>query len=65
VSADQTKVGWTAGMGVEHKFTQKLSGRVEGMYSKVSDQTLNIPGATSTLNGSSWNMKAGLAWAFN
>jgi outer membrane immunogenic protein len=64
-SADNTKVGWTAGVGIEHKINQRLSARVEGMYSKVSDQTISIPGAISTLSGASWNAKAGLAWSFN
>lgn len=64
-SADQTKAGWTAGAGIEHKITQRLSARVEGLFTKVSDQTIVIPGASSTLNGGSWNAKAGLAWSFN
>lgn len=64
-SESKTKAGWTAGLGVEHKINARLSARVEGMFTKVSDQTISIPGATTTLNGGSWNAKAGLSWSFN
>ena len=64
-SENKTKAGWTAGLGVEHKFDQRLLARVEGMYEKVSDQTVSIPGASTTLKGGAWNAKVGLAWAFN
>jgi opacity protein-like surface antigen len=65
-SANETKAGWTLGGGVEQKIPSwKASARVEAMYSKVSDQTVSIPGASTTLDGRSWNMKAALTWAFN
>lgn len=63
-SEDKTKAGWTAAFGVEHKVDKALF-RIETAYSHVSDQTVCIPGACSTLKGGSWQVLAGLGWALN
>lgn len=63
-SESKTKAGWTVGLGAEHKFTQRLSGRIEGGWDKVTDQTVCIPGACTTLNGGSLFARAGLSVSF-
>lgn len=65
VSESKTKLGWILGGGIEHKFNPKLMARVEGLYRKVSDQTVVIPGAQSTLKGDSWDIKVGLTTPLN
>lgn len=65
-SENKTKAGWTIGGGIEQaNFILGARGRVELMYAKVSDQTVSIPGASTTLNGGSWKGVVGLAWSLN
>ena len=41
-----TQVGWTAGAGIEHAFSNRLSGKIEYLYTDLG--TLNIAGSCST-----------------
>jgi outer membrane immunogenic protein len=39
-SASSTRTGWTLGAGLEHAFTQNLSGKIEGLYYDMGSQTI-------------------------
>jgi len=67
---DSTRAGWTVGGGFEYAFTQNLTGRVEGLYYDMGDQTISF---TSPVTGFSeattfkFNggiVRAGLNWKF-
>lgn len=62
-SENKVKAGLTAAVGVEHKWGA-LTARVEGGYDRVSDQTVCITGACTTLKGGSMFARAGLGVNF-
>jgi outer membrane immunogenic protein len=43
---DETRVGWTAGGGFEHRFTPNWSARIEGLYVDLGrSKTVAVTGA--------------------
>ena len=63
-SDDQTSVGYTVGAGVEAKFGDDLSGRLEYRYSKFGSQTYDL-GSTSVSSGfDEHSIRAGIALKF-
>jgi outer membrane immunogenic protein len=45
----KTKVGWTAGAGIEHAFTNNWSAKVEYLYSDFGKQSLSAPVIAGTV----------------
>lgn len=61
----QTKAGWTLGGGWEQQLPNLgLTSRLEGMYVKVTDQTVPFSGGVSNLDGNIWTAKAILSKPF-
>lgn len=66
-SYSETRLGWTAGLGVAHDFQPNLIARIEYLYSDFGDQSY----ATPAINGGVTNVemrthvvRAGLSWRF-
>lgn len=73
---DDPRVGTVVGMGLEHAFNDKMSFRVETLYSKFDDKSyyngqscsgpVGFDGGDCNMDGSDSNVqvKAGVSWAF-
>lgn len=66
VGASDWKVGWTAGAGIEHAFTSKISARIEYRYTDLGQitYTSTAAGLTDTSNVSQSAVRAGLSFKF-
>ena len=64
IKADQ--FGWTAGLGVEHAFTDQLRFRLEETYTSLGDGHYTGTCGCDLTNhwGKEWETKAALVWAF-
>jgi outer membrane immunogenic protein len=66
--ADDTKVGWTLGAGVEYAFTNNLTAKVEGLYVNLGDKdrTYTAGGVTygDRTNGEFGVVRAGVNYKF-
>lgn len=62
---DGWKPGWLVGAGIEQKFNQNISGRVEYNYTRTSDvRSFNTGTGTSETNVSDHTIKAGVNYRF-
>ena len=50
LSGSKTKVGWTAGAGVEYAVTQNFTVKAEYLYVDLGDVTANVSGGVGTIN---------------
>jgi len=65
VGPDGWKPGWLLGAGIEQKFNQNISGRVEYNYVKTNDvRSFNAGSGTSETNISDHTIKAGVNYRF-
>ena len=65
-STDMTMHGVVLGGGIEMKFSDKISARIEGLHYQYFEKTLlNIPGASVIGDGQSNSIRAGISYHFN
>ena len=64
---DETHIGWTAGAGVEHAFTDKWIARVEYRYTDFGSKPLSIAaglGTAADVDLQTHDIRAGLSYKF-
>lgn len=61
---DGWKPGWLVGAGVEHKFNQQISGKVEYNYARTGDVRSSTGGPLSETTVSDHTVKAGVNYHF-
>lgn len=64
ISNSNTKLGWTAGAGVEYAFTDNLSGRLEYQYVDFGDYTVRGANLTTKASPNFHAVRAGLNYKF-
>jgi outer membrane immunogenic protein len=64
LSFSDTMIGYVVGGGVEAKFTQNLSGRIEGLYYSFED-AFKTQGGTTDVSRDITVVRAGLSYHFN
>ncbi len=64
-SISKTSLGFVVGGGVEMKFTQNLSGRVEALYYGFNDKTYDFATGSVPVDLNATTVRAGLTYHFN
>lgn len=64
-SSSESLFGYVVGGGLEMKFTQNLSGRVEALYYGFNEQTMNLGTGNVSVDPSYTTVRAGLTFHFN
>ena len=67
ITSKGTRVGWTAGGGVEHKFARNISGKVELLYVDLGHKTVQNPASTfyrSDFKHSALIVRGGFNWSW-
>ncbi|MXN63381.1 outer membrane beta-barrel protein [Stappia sp. GBMRC 2046] len=63
-SDDTTKVGWTAGGGIEGAITNNITARVEYLYQDFGDEDFSVGGTTVNTDYSNNIVRFGMAYKF-
>ena len=63
-TADETLVGWTAGAGLEHAFTDRLIGRAEYRFSDFGELDFVAPAGPGWLDVKMHTVSVGIAYKF-
>ncbi|WP_448955302.1 outer membrane protein [Labrys neptuniae] len=63
-SSSDTKVGWTAGAGVEYAFTDNLSGRIEYQYVNFGSYTVRGAGISTKASPDFHAIRVGVSYKF-
>lgn len=64
-SVSNTQFGWVAGGGVEMKFTDMISGRIEALHYGFGDKTFNYSIGSTSIDADVTTVRAGLSLHFN
>jgi len=59
-----TRAGWTIGAGIEHAFSDQLTGRLEYLYADYGSVTYGTPADFYTIGFTANVVRAGLSWKF-
>lgn len=59
-----TRAGWTIGAGIEHAFSDQLTGRLEYLYADYGTVTYGTPADFYTVGFTANVVRAGLSWKF-
>uniref|UniRef100_UPI0013D5B791 outer membrane protein n=1 Tax=Klebsiella pneumoniae TaxID=573 RepID=UPI0013D5B791 len=66
VSANQTRVGWTLGAGVEYAITQNWTVRGEYLYANYGSKTFSTPaGVTPSVSLQTHKFRLGVNYLFS
>ena len=63
-SAGVTRIGWSVGVGVDHKFTDQLTGRIEFSHADYGTVTYGSPSDYYKVGFSANSVRGGLLWSF-
>jgi outer membrane immunogenic protein len=63
-SVNETRTGWTAGLGTEVALTQSWSVRAEWLYYDLGATTVSLPPGSATIPHKGNMLRAGLAYQF-
>ena len=62
--AGVTRVGWSVGVGLDHQFTDHLTGRIEFTHADYGSVTYGTPSDFYAVRFSANSVRAGLLWSF-